>query len=260
MQQDRILPFNQCSSVYLKPEPVFLDKKLFDYVTEPGVDAQLYETYFKGDLSENYKIICKKYHPHRQTVSPTPSNTATSQYSEVPLECRVKKIPKAQRPRNALTVMLEEEAARQTGKLPNVEHTAPYLSNYVEIKSTLSFSERKMKLKEQDEQKSEEDVLDTTLELQDLATGSETTSKRDDETVSPEKTRTNSPSELSKVERAKVFTGSTKHVNFDSPGEKNKSGEKKGPDFHNSQTAGRSRPLQLSDILDSDEVSFPSLL
>ena len=61
MKRDKILPSNQCSNVYMKPEMTFLDPNFFAMVMDSELKDMTYAANFHKDMDDNSKI---RLHPH----------------------------------------------------------------------------------------------------------------------------------------------------------------------------------------------------
>ena len=68
MKRDKILPSNQCSNVYMKPEMTFLDPNFFTMVMDTELKDMTYAANFHKDMDDNSKIIVNKYHPHKDFI------------------------------------------------------------------------------------------------------------------------------------------------------------------------------------------------
>lgn len=68
MYEDKLLPFNQCATVYMKPEPSVVDKKFFHMCMDKDVSESLYEVNFNKSVDETMKKMIIKYHPQRELI------------------------------------------------------------------------------------------------------------------------------------------------------------------------------------------------
>ena len=68
MKKDKILPSNQCSNVYMKPEMTFMDAIFFSMVMDSGLKDTTYTANFNRDIDDNTKKIVTKYHPHKDFI------------------------------------------------------------------------------------------------------------------------------------------------------------------------------------------------
>ena len=59
MKRDKVLPHNQCCTVFLKPEMTFLDPKLFSMVTDNELRDSTYTAYFNKEMDDQCKKIVK---------------------------------------------------------------------------------------------------------------------------------------------------------------------------------------------------------
>lgn len=76
MIKDKCLPEgNACESVYMKPEPTFLDKKFFDMTADKNLDSEIYYQNFERPLNSKQKRIIIKYHPHKDFILMSQGNT-----------------------------------------------------------------------------------------------------------------------------------------------------------------------------------------
>ena len=68
MKKDKILPSNQCSNVYMKPEMMFMDTNFFIMVMDSVLKDTTYTANFNRDIDDNVKKIVTKYHPHKDFI------------------------------------------------------------------------------------------------------------------------------------------------------------------------------------------------
>ena len=68
MERDKVLPHNQCCTVFLKPEMTFLDPKLFSMVTDNKLRDSTYTAYFNKEMDDKCKKIVQAYHPHKDAI------------------------------------------------------------------------------------------------------------------------------------------------------------------------------------------------
>ena len=68
MKKDKILPHNQCCTVFLKPEMTLLDPKFFSMVTDNNLRESTYTAFFSKEMDNQSKKILEAYHPHRDAI------------------------------------------------------------------------------------------------------------------------------------------------------------------------------------------------
>ena len=68
MKKDKVLPHNQCCTVFLKPEMTFLDPKLFSMVRDNELRDSTYTAFFKKEMDDQCKKIVQAYHPHKDAI------------------------------------------------------------------------------------------------------------------------------------------------------------------------------------------------
>ena len=83
MVQDQLLPYNQCCSVYLKPSPEMVDRKLLKMANDEDMTMTFYSANFNKTVQdENIRRIIWKYHPHIDTfyISPLEEESQDSAF------------------------------------------------------------------------------------------------------------------------------------------------------------------------------------
>ena len=78
MINDKVLPTNQCCSVYVKPEISVMDVKFFDMVSDKDINREMYEVNFNKPLDDSTKRIVLKYHPHSHLIPITQDTQQTA--------------------------------------------------------------------------------------------------------------------------------------------------------------------------------------
>ena len=68
LHEDKFLPFNQCCTLYLKPEPTTLDDRFFRQAKDRDLNASTYLACWNRDVSDQVKKIVMKYHPHSENI------------------------------------------------------------------------------------------------------------------------------------------------------------------------------------------------
>ena len=68
MKKDKVLPHNQCSTVFIKPEITFLDMKFFSMVTDNNLRDSTYTAFFNKEMDDQSKKIVQAYHPHKGAI------------------------------------------------------------------------------------------------------------------------------------------------------------------------------------------------
>ena len=68
MYEDKLLPFNQCATVYMKPDPSVADKKFFNMCNDKDVSESLYQINFEKSVDDTTKKMLIKYHPQREMI------------------------------------------------------------------------------------------------------------------------------------------------------------------------------------------------
>ena len=68
MTKDKILPSNQCSNAYMKPEMTFMDANFFSMVMDSELKDTTYAANFNRDMDDNTRKIVTKYHPHKEFI------------------------------------------------------------------------------------------------------------------------------------------------------------------------------------------------
>ena len=76
MKKDKVLPHNQSSKVFLKPEITFLDMKFFSMVTENDLRDSTYTAFFNKEMDGQSKKIVQAYHPHQDAILFSPVNSS----------------------------------------------------------------------------------------------------------------------------------------------------------------------------------------
>lgn len=65
MVADKYLPYNQCSTMYMKPHPDYVDKKFLKMATDEDMTVTYYTGHFNKKVEDpTIKIMLSKYHPH----------------------------------------------------------------------------------------------------------------------------------------------------------------------------------------------------
>ena len=68
MIDDRVLPKNQCFTVFLKNEITHIDDKFFSMVKDSDLTKETYERNFCKDIESTMKKIVAKYHPQKDSI------------------------------------------------------------------------------------------------------------------------------------------------------------------------------------------------
>ena len=66
MQKDGILPYNQCTNVFMKCDPSFLSAKFYKMAVDAEFTAAMYTNNFNKSVESSVKKMIKKYHPHKE--------------------------------------------------------------------------------------------------------------------------------------------------------------------------------------------------
>ena len=74
MNRDKVLPFNQCCSVFLKPHVSFVPEEIFDHSPDE-LNSESYVFYFNKAVDETMIKIIHQYHDHKEIL---PHSQATS--------------------------------------------------------------------------------------------------------------------------------------------------------------------------------------
>ena len=69
MHKDKFLPFNQCSTQYLKPEPSTLGPQFFNMAKDKDLTPTTYLAFWNKAVSDQTKKVVMKYHPHRENIA-----------------------------------------------------------------------------------------------------------------------------------------------------------------------------------------------
>ena len=65
MVADKYFPYNQCCTIYMKPHPDFVDKKLLKMAKDEDLTITYYTSVFNKKVQEETtKKILAKYHPN----------------------------------------------------------------------------------------------------------------------------------------------------------------------------------------------------
>lgn len=69
MHRDRLLPFNQCLNVFLKPDISNVDDKFIEMASDKDITRGTYRVFFSKKMKEeNYKKIVGRYHSDRRLI------------------------------------------------------------------------------------------------------------------------------------------------------------------------------------------------
>lgn len=68
MKEDKVLPVNQCATVYMKPHIMHVDKGFLSMGSDCDVSEDTYCRNFDKAVDDTTKIMVKKYHPHRDSI------------------------------------------------------------------------------------------------------------------------------------------------------------------------------------------------
>ena len=69
LHKDKVLPFNQCCNLYLKPEPTGLDAKFFKMAKDRDMNFTTYSAFWNQATTDQMKKIVMKYHPQRENIA-----------------------------------------------------------------------------------------------------------------------------------------------------------------------------------------------
>ena len=80
MVKDKVLPYNQCCTVYLKPGPDYVDRRLLKMANDEDITLTFYTANFNKQVTDvaMHKII-SKYHPDLSTFYFTPMDDDSQQ-------------------------------------------------------------------------------------------------------------------------------------------------------------------------------------
>ena len=68
MNRDKVLPFNQCCSVFLKPHVSFVDEEIFDE-SHDELNTKSYIFYFNKPVDDAIIRIIHNYHDHKEIIT-----------------------------------------------------------------------------------------------------------------------------------------------------------------------------------------------
>ena len=77
MISDKVLPANQCCSIYVKPDISVLDNKFFEMSTDKDINREMYEVNFNKPVDGTTKRIILKYHPQSHLIAITQESQQT---------------------------------------------------------------------------------------------------------------------------------------------------------------------------------------
>ena len=71
MLKDANRKFKNCTSVYLKPAPFFLDRAFIKMANDRELTSDIYLRQFRKPTEEKYWAIVRQYHPHLEDLTPS---------------------------------------------------------------------------------------------------------------------------------------------------------------------------------------------
>ena len=77
MNRDKVLPFNQCCSIFLKPHVSFVDEEIFDE-SHDELNAESYMFYFNKPVDDTIIKIIHNYHDHKEMIAHSQVTSTTT--------------------------------------------------------------------------------------------------------------------------------------------------------------------------------------
>ena len=71
MMKDNSRQFKNCSTVYMKPAPFYLEKEFLKMANDSDLTSDLYIRQFRKPTEQKYWAIVRKYHPHFEDLTPS---------------------------------------------------------------------------------------------------------------------------------------------------------------------------------------------
>ena len=77
MNRDKVLPFNQCCSIYLKPHVSFVGEEIFDECHDE-LNVESYMFYFNKPVDDTIIRIIHHYHDHKDIIAHSQVTSSTT--------------------------------------------------------------------------------------------------------------------------------------------------------------------------------------